>query len=139
MFSVLGQASGQPDYVRYVQNYYDALMTQKRKAEAKPWLDQLEKLAPDQISTATSEAIFLYRAKDYKRLFAMLETKSKQSKEYVGWAAELSENFARGLSGEGENSEAEKFLEFSKQLYADIAASEPNGKLIQAAFYRTPG
>ncbi len=138
MRSVLGNGGASDS--KYVRSYAEALVQHGELQEGTLWHDQLKKLAPKDLSTATIEAQLLFRSRDFVRLLKLVESNRSQSEpERLLWAAQTAESGGTELTQSGKIEDAKKFLDFARECFTEIARADPKRTLALAAFHARRG
>lgn len=132
MRDVLG--SGGTTNSEYVRSYSEQLFKRKEFDESALWVNRLKKLAPKDLSTASIEAQLLFQARDYDRLYKLVESNCRQTEpERILWTAETAESVGTESIGIGKPEEAKKFLDIARDSFAEIAKLDSKRTLAVAA------
>jgi cellulose synthase operon protein C len=118
----------------YVRSYAEQLFKKKEVDESALWVNTLKKLAPKDLSTASIEAKLLFQALDYDRLFTLVKANCSQTEpERLLWAAQIAESVGIELMRSGKTAVAKRFLDLSRDSFAEIAKLDPKRTLALAA------
>jgi len=133
MRRVLGGGGGSNS--NYVRSYAEVLFNRKEIPESTLWIEQLKKLAPKELSTASLESQLLFHNRDFAQLVKLLNSNRGQSEpERELWAAQIAESAGTQLMRIGKTKDAKQFLDIARESYAEIAKVDPKRTLALAAY-----
>lgn len=145
--SLAASAKDDPSYPAYVSTYIQALIEHGELGEADLWLDRLEQLAPDVLSTSALRARALFAEKHYDQTleelkqFAAASPKGDATDSAAQWSqvARQLEHYSRQLRDAGEAGAAADFAEEAEKIYRQFLRDDPSNAMRLAGFLGRQG
>ena len=128
---------------RIIATYIQLLLQRGETRDAELWLNQLQKIAPNDRATEELGLQLLFERKQYSRLdsalnetmIAALADPQNRDVDAVGSIAARYEIFARSLRKKDESEWAEKFSQAAETIYQKLADDEPSTAHLLAGYF----
>jgi cellulose synthase operon protein C len=132
-------ANGGAEHPHFVRHYAQTLLEQGQADEAGLWLNRLERLAPNELSTLQLQVSLLSRLSNFTALANLFKRHgSNPHGDVRRWTADQAELHGLLAEQEGRAADAQKLLSIARGLYSELA-QQPDQRQLLAGFLLRQG